>query len=129
MNDKERQEKLSKMMEEEQNQSRSGVSRSQVPGNDSSSRVSPASKGDGGVSKVIPYKNKPALFAYYLGVFCILCPPILCLPAIILGIFGLKNVQSNPEVKGTAHAIVGIVSGTVFLLLSILFVVSGCLGG
>ena len=59
----------------------------------------PASKGDGGVSSVIPYKNKQALIAYYLGVFCIVC--------------------ANPEVKGTAHAWIGILSGTVFLLLSI----------
>ena len=79
----------------------------------------PASKGDGGVSSVIPYKNKQALIAYYLGVFCIACPPLLCLPAMILGIIGLRNVRANPEVKGTAHAWIGIVSGTVFLLLSI----------
>lgn len=85
-----------------------------------------APKGDGGVSTVIPYNNKPALIAYYLGVFCIACPPLLCLPAIILGIKGLKNVKANPEVKGTAHACIGIISGTVFLLLSIaVFVLFG----
>ena len=127
MNEKERQEKLLRMMEEEQNQSWSGVSGSQSTDKGSRSTVTSSPKGDGGVSTVIPYKNKPALFAYYLGVFCILCPPILCLPAIILGIFGLKNVQANPAVKGTGHAIVGIISGAVFLLLSILFLVSGLL--
>ena len=37
----------------------------------------------------------------------------------ILGIIGLRNVRANPEVKGTAHAWIGILSGTVFLLLSI----------
>ena len=85
-----------------------------------------APKGDGGVSTVIPYNNKPALIAYYLRVFCIACPPLLCLPAIILGIKGLKNVKANPEVKGTAHACIGIISGTVFLLLSIaVFVLFG----
>jgi len=47
MNDKERQEKLLKMMEEGQNQSWSGVSRSQVPGNEISLTVSLASNGDG----------------------------------------------------------------------------------
>ena len=71
------------------------------------------------MSTVIPYNNKPALIAYYLGVFCIACPPLLCLPAMILGMKGLKNVKANPEVKGTAHAWIGIISGTVFLLLSI----------
>ena len=48
MNDKERQEKLLKMMEEGQNQSWSGVSRSQVPGNEISLTVSLAFNGDGG---------------------------------------------------------------------------------
>ena len=71
------------------------------------------------MSSVIPYKNKQALISYYLGVFCIACPPLLCLPAMILRIIGLRNVRANPEVKGTAHAWIGIVSGTVFLLLSI----------
>ncbi|MGB0549127.1 MAG: hypothetical protein ACPGR8_08330 [Limisphaerales bacterium] len=69
---------------------------------------------DSGVSTIIPYHNKPALIAYYLGVFFIACPP-----AMILGIIGLRNVRANPEVKGTAHAWIGIISGSVFLLLSI----------
>ena len=76
-------------------------------------------KGDGGVSTMIPYKNTSALIAYYLGVFCILCPPILSIPALVLGIKGLRNVSGNPEVKGTAHAWIGIVSGSFFLILSI----------
>ena len=76
-------------------------------------------KGDGGVSTMIPYKNTSALIAYYLGVFCILCPPILSIPALVLGIKGLRNVNKNPEVKGTAHAWIGIVSGSFFLILSI----------
>ena len=76
-------------------------------------------KGDDGVSTMIPYKNTSALIAYYLGVFCILCPPILSIPALVLGIKGLRNVSENPEVKGTAHAWIGIVSGSFFLILSI----------
>jgi len=80
----------------------------------------PASaQGEGGVSTVIPYKNVPALIAYYVGVFCIVCPPLLCFPAIILGVIGLRRVKENPEVKGTAHAWIGILSGSFFLLLSI----------
>jgi len=76
-------------------------------------------QGDGGVSTVIPYKNAPALIAYYVGVFCIVCPPLLCFPAIVLGVIGLRRVKENPEVKGTAHAWIGILSGSFFLLLSI----------
>ena len=91
----------------------------------------PASaEGEGGVSTVIPYKNVPALIAYYIGVFCIICPPLLCFPAIILGVIGLRRVKENPEVKGTAHAWIGILSGSFFLLLSIVvgvFVSTGML--
>ena len=68
---------------------------------------------------MIPYKNTSALIAYYLGVFCILCPPILSIPTLVLGIKGLRNVSENPELKGTAHASIGIVSGSFFLILSI----------
>ena len=82
------------------------------------SAPAPASA-EGGVSTVIPYKNVPALIAYYVGVFCIICPPLLCFPAIILGVIGLRRVKENPEVKGTAHAWIGILSGSFFLLLSI----------
>ena len=87
-------------------------------------------EGEGGVSTVIPYKNAPALIAYYVGVFCIICPPLLCFPAIILGVIGLRRVKENPEVKGTAHAWIGILSGSFFLLLSIVigvFVSTGML--
>ena len=69
---------------------------------------------EGGVSTVIPYKNVPALIAYYVGVFCIICPPLLCFPAIILGVIGLRRVKENPEVKGTAHAWIGILFGSFF---------------
>ena len=75
----------------------------------------PASaQGEGGVSTVIPYKNVPALIAYYVGVFCIICPPLLCFPAIILGVIGLRRVKENPEIKGTVHAWIGILSGSFF---------------
>ena len=76
-------------------------------------------KGDSGVSTLIPYKNTSALIAYYLGVFCIICPPILSIPTLILGIKGLRNARENPEAKGTAHAWIGILSGSFFLILSI----------
>ncbi|MFL3665038.1 MAG: DUF4339 domain-containing protein [Verrucomicrobiota bacterium] len=81
--------------------------------------VAAPGQGEGGVSTVIPYKNVPALIAYYVGVFCIICPPLLCFPAIILGVIGLRRVNENPEVKGTAHAWIGVLSGSFFLLLSI----------
>ena len=75
---------------------------------------------------VIPYKNPKALTAYYLGIFGLipLFGPLLAIPAIILGMLGLKAKKSNAAVKGTAHAIVGIVLGVISLLYHSLFLVA-----
>ncbi len=68
-------------------------------------------KSDEAVAGLIPYKNPPALIAYYLGLFSLLpCFP-LGIAAFILGIIGLRNVKRNPEVHGTVHAWIGIVMG------------------
>ncbi|SVB54575.1 uncharacterized protein METZ01_LOCUS207429 [marine metagenome] len=86
-------------------------------------------QGDGGVSTVIPYKNVPALVGYYLAVFSglgLLCPPagfVLALPALILGIIGLKKVKANSEAKGTVHAWIGILGGAFFCIVFILMIV------
>lgn len=69
---------------------------------------------DDAVSTIIPYKNGMALAAYYVGVFslipciggCILGPL-----GVIFGIIGLRRVNAKPELKGTGHAIAGIVLG------------------
>jgi len=73
---------------------------------------------------VIPYKNPPALISYYLGIFSILLGPLLGIPAIILGIVGLRNRARNPQIKGTAHAWVGIIMGGLmtFIYLSVIIV-------
>lgn len=72
------------------------------------------------VSTIIPYKNAAALAAYYLGLFS--CFPILGLPlaiaALVLGIMGLRNVGRNPQMKGTVHAWVGLICGTIGLLIN-----------
>ena len=68
---------------------------------------------------IIPYKNGHALVAYYLGVFSIL-PGIgllLGIPALILGIMGLRKRNANPIIKGTLHALVGIIMGGIFTLV------------
>ncbi|QDT14647.1 zinc finger Ran-binding domain-containing protein [Alienimonas californiensis] len=68
---------------------------------------------------VIPYKNPPALIAYYLGLFSGF--PLIGLPlgiaAFVLGIMGLKRRRENPKVKGSAHAWIGIGCGGFFALL------------
>jgi hypothetical protein len=78
---------------------------------------------------LIPYKNAPALAAYYLGVFSVipLIGTVLGLAALVLGIMGLRMAARRPEVKGKVHAWVGIIVGGFFglgyLALTVLIVV------
>src|SRR5688500_18360714 len=84
------------------------------------------SSADGG-SALIPYKNGPALAAYYLGVFSLsACLPfigivglVMAVAALVLGIKGLRRVKENPEVHGTAHAWIGIICGAIFTLVGL----------
>jgi hypothetical protein len=71
------------------------------------------------MSTIIPYKNPPALIGYYLGVFSLIpFLGLLCaLPAIPLGIIGLRRRKANPQVKGLAHALIALILGSVFTLL------------
>ncbi|MGH7200611.1 MAG: DUF4190 domain-containing protein [Planctomycetaceae bacterium] len=68
---------------------------------------------------LIPYKNGAALAAYYLGIFSLIpvVGILLGIPAVILGIVGLKRARENPHVKGGVHAWVGIVMGSLMTLL------------
>ncbi len=68
---------------------------------------------------VILYKNLPALFAYYLGIFSFIpCLGLfLAIPAFILGIIGLKKRRENPAIKGSLHAWIGIIVGGTFMLI------------
>lgn len=70
---------------------------------------------------VIPYKNPPALIAYYCSMLALL--PFLGFPfavaAVILGPIGLKRYARNPAIKGKVHARIGIVLGLVSLLFQI----------
>ena len=74
-------------------------------------------KGDA-TGGVIPYKNGMALASYYCGVFSLIpCIGGLLGPiALILGVMGLMHAKKNPESRGQAHAIVGIVLGLLVLL-------------
>lgn len=70
-------------------------------------------------SSVIPYKNPKALIGYYLAVFSILgffpligiIGTLMGFAALALGFLGLRDVKANPQVKGTAHAWIGIILG------------------
>lgn len=82
--------------------------------------AAPASVGeDSAVSSIVPYKNPPALIGYYLGVFSLIpCIGFLLgIPALILGIIGLKKAKEMPGSKGKAHAWTAIVLGSIAILL------------
>ncbi|QDU93803.1 DUF4190 domain-containing protein [Lignipirellula cremea] len=79
----------------------------------------PPSGGGDATGGVVPYKNWPALLAYYLGIFS-LFPCIglaLAIPALVLGIMGLQRRRKNPAIKGSVHAWIGIVLGGFFTLV------------
>lgn len=75
-------------------------------------------EGDDGLSTLIPYKNGMALAAYYCGVFSLIpcIGGILSIIALFLGIGGLRYAKKNPQAKGTAHAVIGIVLGALVLV-------------
>lgn len=76
-------------------------------------RSGSAAAGDDAISSIIPYRNVYALVAYYLGVFSVIpCFGFLIgIPALVLGIIGLKHAGKHPEAKGKVHAWVGIILG------------------
>lgn len=80
----------------------------------------PAEESDEPVSTIIPYKNPKALLAYYCGVFGLIPGVGLILGpvALILGILGIRYVNAHPTAKGTGHAVVGIVLGSLELLFN-----------
>jgi hypothetical protein len=79
-------------------------------------------RSDGGISTLIPYTNPKALIAYYLGIFGLIpCLwPVLGPAAFILGILGLRYLKRRPGAHGIAHAIVGIVLGSLETIAAIL---------
>ena len=68
---------------------------------------------------IIPYKNPKALIAYYLGIFSGF--PVIgfffAVPALVLGIMGLRDRNRNPAIKGSVHAGIGIGCGAIFMLV------------
>lgn len=70
--------------------------------------------------KLIPARNGGALLAYYCGLFS--CLPflglILAVIALIAGVRGLRAFKADPSVFGKAHAIVGLVCGSIGLAIN-----------
>jgi hypothetical protein len=92
--------------------------------------AAPAGAVDSVVETFIPSRNGPALTSYYLGIFSLL--PCFGLPmgiaAIYFGLQGLSRVRQNPEVRGGAHAWVGLICGALFGLFNLLLV-AGVIAG
>ena len=80
------------------------------------SRGLSAGQGDA-TGGLIPYKNIPALMAYYFGVFSIIPFFPIGIAAFVLGIVGLKRRKRNPIIRGAAHAWIGIIVGGLFGLI------------
>jgi hypothetical protein len=59
---------------------------------------------------VIPYKNPPALAAYYTAVLGFWLPGA-GLVAFFLGLKGLKAYKKTPVISGVAHSWIGIIVG------------------
>ena len=68
-----------------------------------------------GLATLVPYRNGPALAAYYCGIFGLIpiVGFILGPIAFTLGIIGLLRARKNPQAHGTAHAIAGIILGVI----------------
>lgn len=78
----------------------------------------PVPAGSEGITTIIPYRNPPALAGYYLAVFGLI--PVLGLvfavPAVVLGIIGVRRRRHNPTLKGAVHAWIGIILGGLMTL-------------
>ena len=74
---------------------------------------------DNAASVIIPYKNGYALAGYYtsIGALIPFVGNIAGPVAIFLGVKGLKAVNANPKVHGTAHAWIAIILGSIATLL------------
>lgn len=74
---------------------------------------------------VIPYKNPTALMSYYCGVFSLIPGLGLILGpiALVLAFLGFRAKSKNPQVKGTGHAIVGMVLGGLVTLGHIVLII------
>jgi hypothetical protein len=73
---------------------------------------------------VIPYKNPHALIGYYVSI-CSLLPILGAIAgpaAVVLGIMGLVRRKRTPIIRGSVHAWIAIILGTIGFLIS-----GGCL--
>ena len=81
------------------------------------------------VATIIPYRNSPALVAYYLGLFSLVaCIPFvgivgigMAVTALVCGVKGLRRASEDPAARGRVHAWIGIICGAVCGFLGVVF--------
>lgn len=77
-------------------------------------------------TKLMPTQNPSSLWGYYSGIISML--PLLgavAVPiALIMSARGLKAYNANPEIYGKAHAITGLITGTIGLVINGLILVA-----
>lgn len=80
----------------------------------------PKAQGEDVLASLVPYRNMPALWGYYIGIFALIPGTGLLLGpvALVLGFIGVRLVKSRPGSKGTAHAWVAILLGSIATLLN-----------
>ncbi|MBQ7208878.1 MAG: DUF4190 domain-containing protein [Lentisphaeria bacterium] len=72
-------------------------------------------EGSGGLDVLVP-PNAPALWAYYLGIGSLACF-LTSIPAVVMGILGIRHANRHPEARGKIHAWAGILLGLFGLCL------------
>ena len=81
----------------------------------------PPSSGHDVISTIIPVRNSAALIGYYMSVASLI--PLVGLflgpVAIVFGVKGLHAVKATPLVKGTVHAWVAIIMGSIVTLVNL----------
>lgn len=82
------------------------------------------------ISTLVPTGNPAALWSYYLGLFSLfpLCGSPMGIVALVMGIKGLRAANRKPEIRGKAHAWVGIICGSLFGLFNTLLLVGVIVG-
>lgn len=80
----------------------------------------------GTMGVMIPLKNPMALAGYYMGIFSLIpvVGLLLSVPAIVLGILGLRARSRNPAIRGAAHGWIAVATGAISLLLYGAFVIA-----
>ena len=73
-------------------------------------------------------KNSAAIWAYYLGLASVFFCLFSGIPALIMGIQGLKAAKAQPELKGEVHAWVGIICGILSVVFFILIILPSIIG-